>query len=86
MEEGKLLSKALIGKTIVSKTGKKFGEIGDIIFETRTGELIHLVVVNPTEYISRLELEKDKGGAYLVPYSSVMAIGDFVVIAEEDII
>ncbi len=86
MEEGRLLSKNLIGKTVVSKTGKKFGEIGDVIFETKTGELIHLVIVNPTEYIVKLELEKDKSGAYLVPYSSVMAIGDFVVIAEEDII
>ncbi|PIN70311.1 hypothetical protein COV93_02045 [Candidatus Woesearchaeota archaeon CG11_big_fil_rev_8_21_14_0_20_43_8] len=79
-------SKLLIGKTVVSKTGKKFGEVGDIIFETRSGELIHLLVKNPTMYIEKLELEKDKSGNILVPYSSVIAVGDFVVIAEEDII
>ncbi|PIO05156.1 hypothetical protein COT47_05935, partial [Candidatus Woesearchaeota archaeon CG08_land_8_20_14_0_20_43_7] len=55
-------SKLLIGKTVVSKTGKKFGEVGDIIFETRSGELIHLLVKNPTMYIEKLELEKDKSG------------------------
>ena len=33
-EEEKKFSKQLIGKTVVSKTGKKFGEVGDIIFET----------------------------------------------------
>lgn len=86
MEEQKKFSKSIIGKTIVSKTGKRFGEVGDLIFELRSGELIHIVLVNPTVYADKLELEKDKSGAYLVPFSSVMAIGDFVVISEEDII
>ena len=85
-EEEKKYSKQLIGKTIVSKTGKKFGEVGDIIFETRSGELIHLVLINPTSYTDKLELEKDKQGSILVPFSAVIAIGDFMVISEEDII
>jgi sporulation protein YlmC with PRC-barrel domain len=85
-DEDKRFSKQLIGKTIVSKTGKKFGEVGDIIFETKTGELIHMVLVNPTSYTEKLELEKDKKGQILVPFSAVIAVGDFMVIAEEDII
>ncbi len=85
-DNGKKFSKQLIGKTIVSKTGKRFGEVGDIVFETRSGELIHMVLVNPTPYTERLELEKDKQGNLLVPFSSVIAIGDFMVISEEDII
>ncbi|MFT7615491.1 MAG: sporulation protein YlmC with PRC-barrel domain [Candidatus Woesearchaeota archaeon] len=85
-EEEKRFSKDLIGKTIVSKNGKKFGEVGDLIFEVKTGELIHLVLINPTIYTEKLELEKDKENNILVPYSAVIAIGDFMVIAEEDII
>ena len=85
-DENKKFSKQLIGKTIVSKTGKRFGEVGDIIFETRSGELIHMMLVNPTNYTDRLELEKDKAGNILVPFSAVIAIGDFMVISEEDII
>ena len=85
-EDNKKFSKQLIGKTIVSKTGKRFGEVGDIVFETRSGELIHMVLINPTPYTERLELEKDKQGNLLVPFSSVIAIGDFMVISEEDII
>ena len=85
-EDEKKFSKQLIGKTVVSKSGKRFGEVGDIVFETRSGELIHLVLVNPTTYIEKLELEKDKFGNLLVPFSSVVAIGDFMVVAEEDII
>lgn len=85
MDEKKF-SRQLIGKTVISKSGKRFGEVGDIIFETKSGELIHVVLVNPTSYIEKLELEKTKEGSILVPFSAVIAVGDFVVLAEEDII
>lgn len=85
-EEDKKFSKQLIGKTVVSKTGKRFGEVGDIVFETRSGELIHMVLSNPTSYTEKLELEKDKAGSILIPFSAVIAVGDFMVVAEEDII
>ena len=57
-EDEKKFSKQLIGKTVVSKTGKRFGEVGDLVFETRSGELIHVVLHNPTTYTEKLELEK----------------------------
>lgn len=85
-EEDKKFSKQLIGKTVVSKTGKRFGEVGDIIYETRSGELIHLILKAPTPYTEKLELEKDKDNNILIPFSAVIAIGDFMVISEEDII
>ena len=86
VEEEKKFSKQIIGKTVVSKNGKRFGEVGDIVFETRSGELIHLVLSNPTPYIQKLELEKDESGSILLPFSSVLAIGDFLVISEDDIV
>ncbi|MBD3249714.1 hypothetical protein GF336_06740 [Candidatus Woesearchaeota archaeon] len=85
-EEDKKYSKQLLGKTVVSKSGKRFGEVGDIIFETRSGELIHLLLSSPTGYIEKLELEKDKEGNILIPFSAVIAIGDFMVVSEEDIV
>ena len=85
-EEEKRFSRQLLGKTVVSKTGKRFGEVGDMIFETRSGELIHLILANPTTYTEKLELEKDKEGNILIPFSAVQAIGDFLVISEEDIL
>jgi sporulation protein YlmC with PRC-barrel domain len=85
-EEEKNFSKNLIGKTVVSKTGKRFGEVGDLVFETRSGELIHMILTNPTSYTQKLELEKDSENNILIPFSAVIAIGDFMVIAEEDII
>ena len=79
-------SKELLGKTIVSKSGKKFGEVGDLIFEIGSGELIHLLLRNPTTYTDKMELEKSKEGNILIPFSAVIATGDFIVVAEEDII
>jgi sporulation protein YlmC with PRC-barrel domain len=82
----KKFSKDIIGKTIVSKTGKRFGDVGDVVFETRSGELIHMVVANPTSYTEKLDLEKTKESKLLIPFSAVIAMGDFMVIAEEDIV
>ena len=42
MADDKKYARELIGKTIVSKSGKRFGEVGDITFEIRTGELISI--------------------------------------------
>ncbi len=85
-KDEKRFSKQLLGKTVVSKTGKRFGEVGDIVFETRSGELIHLVLSNPTAYTEKLDLERSREGDLLIPFSAVIAMGDFMVIAEEDII
>lgn len=86
MADAKSYSKQLLGRTVVSKTGKRFGEVGDISFEVRTGELLQIVLKDPTAYCDGLELEKNKNGELLIPFSSVIAVGDFIVIAEEDII
>lgn len=85
-EEEKNYSKQLLGKTVVTKTGKRFGEVGNISFEIRTGELMQIVLKSPTTYTEGLDLERDSSNNLLIPYSSVIAIGDFVVVAEEDIL
>jgi sporulation protein YlmC with PRC-barrel domain len=82
----RIFSKNILGKTVVSKAGKKFGEVGDIVFETKNGELIYVILKNSTSYASQFELEKDSNGNYQVPFNAVIAVGDFVVVAEEDII
>jgi len=86
LDDQKKFSKQLIGKTVVSKSGKRFGEVGDIVFEVKSGELIHVVLKSPTQYTEKLELEKGQSGELLIPFSAVVALGDFVVISEEDIV
>jgi sporulation protein YlmC with PRC-barrel domain len=77
--------KEIIGKLIVTKEGKRLGMVKDITFETRTGELLQIVVRDPTHYIKSLNLDTN-GKEVLIPYNTVIAIGDFVVVSEEDLI
>lgn len=77
--------KELMGKLIVTKEGKRLGLIQDITFETRTGELIHIVVKDPTPYTRSINLEKTEDNETLIPYNAIIAIGDFVVVSEEDL-
>ncbi|MBS3117499.1 PRC-barrel domain-containing protein [Candidatus Woesearchaeota archaeon] len=86
VEDDKKYSRQIIGKTVVTKSGKKFGEVGNISFDARTGELIQIILKNPTPLATSADLEKDQKGSLTIPYSAVIAAGDFVVVSEEDII
>ena len=85
MDAEKRYSGQLIGKKVVSKTGKEFGIVANIIFEVRTGEILQIALKNTTGYCEGLDLERNKQGESLVPFSAVAAIGDFIVLAEEDL-
>ena len=76
----------IINKLVVTKEGKRLGIVKDITFETRTGELIQLVLRDPTPYTKNLNLELSSNREILIPHNTIVAIGDFVVISEEDLI
>lgn len=79
--------KDLVGKVIVSEeTGRKFGTVGDINFIADTGELLSIMLVEPTKHIGDLSLEKDESNRLLIPFSSVKSVGDFVIISEKEIV
>jgi len=75
-----------LGKLVVTKEGKRLGLVKDITFETRTGELIQVIVKEPTPYTRNLNLELTKQKEALIPHNAVVAVGDFVVVSEEDLI
>ena len=77
----------LVGKVIVSEeTGRKFGVVGDINFIADSGELLNVVLVEPTKNVSELSLERDESNRMLIPFSSVKSVGDFVIISEKEIV
>jgi sporulation protein YlmC with PRC-barrel domain len=78
--------KEILGKLVVTKEGKRLGTVKDVTFETRTGELIQLVLRDPTPYTRNLNLEVSAQKEVVIPYNTIIAIGDFVVISEEDLI
>ncbi|MCW1292819.1 MAG: PRC-barrel domain-containing protein [Candidatus Parvarchaeota archaeon] len=79
-------SKEIVGKQVVSKSGRKIGMVKDLLYDTRSGEIVYFSIKDPTPYARELRLEKDEEGDLLAPYAAVISVGDFVVIAEEDLI
>lgn len=83
----KARGKGLIGRVVVSEeTGRKFGVVGDVKFITESGELMNVVVVEPTKHASDLQIAEDEKGRVLIPFSAVKSVGDFVIVAEKDIV
>ncbi len=81
----RVLADKIMNKTVVSQTGKTFGQVDDLIFESTSGEIIYVVLKNPTPYAQTYDLEKTTDNKPQIPYNAVVAIGDFLVVAEEDI-
>lgn len=79
--------KELVGKTIVSEeTGRKFGTVGDVNFVSESGELLNVILLDPTKHSNELSLERDESNRLLIPFSAVKSVGDFVIISEKEII
>ncbi len=76
----------ILGKMIVTKEGKRLGFVKDITFETKAGELINIVVKDATPYTKNLNLERTSSNELLIPYNAIIAVGDFVIVSEEDLI
>ncbi len=82
----RLRSRELVGKVLISdESGKKFGVVGDLDYITESGELINLVLVQPTKHATELSLQQDDKGRILVPFSAVKSVGDFVIISEKEV-
>jgi len=80
-------AKELIGKTIVSEeSGRKFGVVGDVNFITESGELMNIVLAEPTRQTAELKLSEDEKGRMLIPFSAVKSVGDFIIISEKDVV
>ncbi|HLC59179.1 MAG TPA: PRC-barrel domain-containing protein [archaeon] len=77
----------IVGKTVISEeSGRKFGIVGNIDFITESGELLNVVVEQPTKYLADLNLKADDKGRHLIPFSAVKSVGDFVIVSETDLV
>ena len=87
MTETKVRAGDIVGKTIISEeTGRKFGVVGNVDFITESGELLNIIIEQPTIHLKELNLKGDEKGRYLIPFSSVKSIGDFVIVSENELI
>lgn len=76
----KVYSGSLAGKEIVTVEGTILGQVENMIFDIQTGQLVDLVV-KPDSELSRQKYRED-GKYVLIPFSSVHAIKDYIVVDE----
>ena len=83
----KIRAKDVMGRTIVSEeSGRKFGVVGDVNFITESGEMMNIIIGEPTKQAGELQLSEDEKGRLLIPFSAVKAVGEFIIVAEKDIV
>ena len=76
----KVFSGSIAGKEVVNIDGMVLGELEDMILEVQTGKLVDLLV-KPDKELNRMKYRED-GRFVLIPFSSVVAIKDYIVIDE----
>ena len=75
---GKMFSGSIAGKEIVNIEGMVLGELADVIFDVETGKLADMLV-KPDKELNRIKYRED-GRFVLIPFASVVAIKDYIVI------
>ncbi len=79
-----LLARQLSGKRVVTNDGEEFGRVIDININELSGKIEELIVEpNPDNMLAERMRKED--GNVLVPYETVMAIGDYVIIEKRAI-
>ncbi len=87
MVESRIRAAEVVGKTIISEeTGRKFGVVSNVDFITESGELLNIIVEQPTKHLSDLNLKTDDSGRIMIPFGAVKSIGDFVIVSENELI
>ena len=87
MVETRVRAKNIVKKTVISEeTGRKFGVVGNVDFITESGELLNIIIENPTPHLKELNLKSDDRGRFLIPFSAVRSIGDFIIVSENELI
>lgn len=78
-----LIARQLSGKKLVTNEGEDFGRLVDIAVNEVSGRLENLVVEpNPDSELAS-KLRKDDGMVH-IPYESVLAVGDFVIVEKRN--
>ena len=78
-----VIARQLSGKKLVTNEGDDFGRVVDLDVEETSGKIDSLIVEpNPDSPVA-MKMKKDDG-MVRVPYESVLAVGDFVIVEKRN--
>jgi len=80
MGMGKVFSGSIAGKEVVNIDGAVLGVLENMILDVKTGRLVDLVI-KPDKDLNRMKY-REEGRFVLIPFASVVAIKDYIVIDE----
>lgn len=80
-----VIAEQLVGKEVVTSDGFDLGKFVDAEVRESSGKLASLIVEPnvDSEFVNRLNV---KGGKLSVPYASVMAVNDFIVVDKKGLV
>ena len=76
----KIFAGNLAGKQIVTVEGTTLGDVENMVFDIQTGALVDLVV-KPDAQLDRQKY-REEGKFILIPFDSVGAVKDYIVVEE----
>ncbi len=78
-----LIARQLSGKKVITNDGEDFGRLVDLNVNEVSGKIENLVVEPNPDSALASKLRKEDG-MVLVPYESVLAVGDFVIVEKRN--
>lgn len=76
----KVFAGSIAGKEIVNIDGTVLGDLENLVFDLAGGQIVDLVV-KPDSNLPRQKYRED-GKFVLIPFSSVVAVKDYIVVDE----
>lgn len=80
----RILASSLRDMRILTDRGLRIGNIYDLGVDEETGKIETLIIQPESQEVAQ-NLDMDDEGNALVPYSSVIAIRDYIVISEKSL-
>ncbi len=78
----KVFAKRVVNKKVMSTDGSEIGTLSNLVIDARSGTLVDLVV-RPDIAFNK-QGYKEEGGFLFLPFESVRAIKDYVVVDKGD--
>lgn len=75
----KVHSAELIGREVMSHNGRLIGVIDTIVVDTKTGDVLHMLL-NPSGEVDPRSYRLDSIGRIIMPFAKIRSVGDVVVV------
>ena len=77
----KFFSNDILGKEVLSSDGKHLGFVNNIVADTKTGKVLHILLEPSEEAVDYRRFRTDSQNRIVLPFNKVKSIKDVVIMA-----